>query len=402
MVKTDPEKIKEVLTRGVSEVIVRDDLEKKLLSGKQLRVKFGIDPTAPDLHLGHTVVLRKLRQFQDLGHKVIFLIGDFTATIGDPSGRTFQRQQLPENEIKKNMKDYIRQAGKILDIKKAEIRYNGEWYKKKGALFLMELSSKISYARVMERDDFQKRIKENSDINMLELLYPILQGYDSVELHCDAELGGQDQKFNLLMGRKIQKRYDLPEQDVLTVPLLEGTDGIKKMSKSTGNYIALNDSPSDMYGKIMAIPDILILKYIELLTDIDIEEIKKMQNPRDQKARLAGEIVKMYHSEKAAIGAAENFDKIFRRHEAPTEISVFETDKKMYPILDLLCDSGLAESKNDAKRVIEGGGVSIAVIASAVKQSQKIQHWKEEIEIQNDMIIKLGKRKFIKIKIKQK
>ena len=304
MVKTDPEKIKEVLTRGVSEVIVRDDLEKKLLSGKQLRVKFGIDPTAPDLHLGHTVVLRKLRQFQDLGHKVIFLIGDFTATIGDPSGRTFQRQQLPENEIKKNMKDYIRQAGKILDIKKAEIRYNGEWYKKKGALFLMELSSKISYARVMERDDFQKRIKENSDINMLELLYPILQGYDSVELHCDVELGGQDQKFNLLMGRKIQKRYDLPEQDVLTVPLLEGTDGIKKMSKSTGNYIALNDSPSDMYGKIMAIPDILILKYIELLTDIDIEEIKKMQNPRDQKARLAGENVKMDHREKAAIGSA--------------------------------------------------------------------------------------------------
>lgn len=392
MVKIDPQKIQEVLSRGVQEIIEKESLLQKLQSGKQLRVKFGIDPTAPDLHLGHTVVLRKLKQFQELGHKVIFLIGDFTATIGDPSGRMSQRQQLSEKEVKKNMKNYIKQASKILDIKKAEIRYNSEWYKKKGALFLMELSSKITYARVMERDDFQKRIKENSDINMLELLYPILQGYDSVELECNVELGGADQKFNLLMGRKIQKKYDLPEQDIVTVPLLEGIDGVKKMSKSLGNYIGLHESPQDIYGKIMAIPDSLIFKYVELLTDVSIEGVKHMPNPRDQKALLAQEIVKMYHGEEASMEAAENFDKIFRRHETPADIEIFETNKITYPVLDLLFDAKLAESKNDAKRVVEGGGVEI--------DNEKVTDWKKEVELKDDMIIKFGKRKFVKIKLK--
>ena len=379
--------VEEILSRGVSEVIVAEDLRKKLESGKQLRVKFGIDPTAPDLHLGHTVVLRKLRQFQNLGHKIIFLIGDFTATIGDPSGRMTQRQQLSEREIKKNMKDYIKQASKVLDIKKAEIRYNSEWYKKKGALFLMELSSKISYARVMERDDFQKRIKENSDINMLELLYPILQGYDSVELKCDVELGGQDQKFNLLMGRKIQKRYNLSEQDILTVPLLEGTDGVKKMSKSTGNYIALNELPRDMYGKIMAIPDSLIFKYIELLTDLNTEEIKIIPNPRDQKALLAKEIVRMYHGEKETQRAEEEFNKTFR--DKNPDFTKVKYSKKDISILDLLVELNLAPSKNEAKRL---------VLQKAVKINGEVQEdWQKIIKTNSGMKIQVGPRKFLEL-----
>ncbi|MBI3337391.1 MAG: tyrosine--tRNA ligase [Candidatus Staskawiczbacteria bacterium] len=391
MINTDSKKIDEILGRGVAEIIEKESLKNKLLSGKQLRIKFGIDPTAPDLHLGHTVVLRKLKQFQDLGHKIIFLIGDFTATIGDPSGRMSQRQQLSKKEIKKNMKDYTKQASKILDIKKTEIRYNSEWYKKKKAIFLMELSSKITYARVIERDDFQKRIKENSDINMLELLYPILQGYDSVELMCDVELGGTDQKFNLLMGRKVQKRYDLPEQDIVTVPLLEGTDGVKKMSKSIGNYISLNELPVEMYGKIMAIPDGLILKYAELLTGMNNEEIINIPNPRDQKAVLAKEIVRIYYGEKEAQKAEKEFNAVFRDKEKPTDIPVFSTNREVYPILDLLYDSGLAESKNDAKRVIQGGGLKIA--------GDTITDWRKEIKIKHNMIIKFGKHKFIEIKI---
>jgi len=385
--KINNQKIEEILSRGVSEIIVKEELEKKLLSGKQLRIKFGIDPTAPDLHLGHTVVLRKLKQFQDLGHKVIFLIGDFTATIGDPSGRMSQRQQLSEKEVKKNMKDYIKQANKVIDIKKTEILYNSKWYKKKGALFLMELSSKITYARVMERDDFQKRIKDNLDINMLELLYPILQGYDSVELKCDVELGGQDQKFNLLMGRKIQKRYELREQDVMTVPLLEGTDGVKKMSKSTGNYIALNELPNDMYGKIMSISDSLILKYFELLTNTDIETIKKITNPRDQKSILAKEIVKMYHGEKEAQKAEENFNKTFR--DKNPDFIKFKYNEREVSILDLLVELHLTSSKNEAKRLI---------LQKAVKINGETEgDWQKIIKTKIGMKIQVGPRKFLEL-----
>ena len=389
MIKTDKQKIEEILTRGVEEVIERDNLEKRLLSGKQLRIKFGIDPTAPDLHLGHSVVLRKLRQFQDLGHKVILLIGDFTATIGDPSGKSSTRPALTEKEIKKNMKDYIKQAGKILNIKKTEVTYNTRWFGKMKMKDFYSIASMESVGELMTRSMFRERQQKGELLTLREFTYPLLQGYDSVELKADVELGGNDQIFNMLHGRKVQKRFKMPEQDVMTVPLLEGTDGVKKMSKSIGNYIALNELPKDMYGKIMAIPDSLILKYVELLTDIDIKEIKQISNPRDQKAYLAKEIVRMYHGKKGAQKAEDEFNKTFRDKEIPTDIEIFKTDKKTYPILDLLFDSGLAESKNDAKRVIEGGGVEI--------DNEKITDWRKEIEIKDNITIRFGKRKFIKI-----
>ena len=394
--KTSPEqnrRIEEVLSRGVEEVIVKDDLQKQLESGKTLRVKFGIDPTSPDLHLGHSIPLRKLKQFQDLGHKVILLIGDFTATIGDPSGRATQRQQLDEKEVKKNMKDYLRQAGKILNIRKTEVRYNGEWYKKKGAYFLMELTSKITYARATERDDFQKRMKEGSDINMLEILYPILQGYDSVELKSDVEIGGKDQKFNLLMGRKIQKRYDMSEQDVVMLPLLEGTDGTQKMSKSYGNYISISEEPSQMYGKLMTIPDSLILKYVELLTDLSIEEVKNIPNPRNQKAMLAKEIVKMYHGEKEAQKAEEDFNKTFRDKKPTFKEFKPEKYEEFYPkVIDdgLVIVAGANSSVSAAKRLIQQGAVEINGVVD--------KDWKKSINLKIGDEIKVGERVFIKIK----
>lgn len=405
MINTDSKKIEEILSRGVEEAINKEHLEKELKSGKRLRIKFGIDPTSPDLHLGHSIPLRKLKQFQDIGHKVILLIGDFTATIGDPSGRATQRQQLPEKQVKQNMKDYIKQASKILDIKKVEIRYNSEWYNKKGALFLMELFSKFTVARVMERDDFKQRLKDDIDISMLELTYPLLQGYDSVELKADVEIGGRDQKFNLLMGRKVQKRYNMSEQDIITLPILEGVDGINKMSKSLGNCIGIEEAPFAMYGKIMSIPDELMWKYFKLLTEISIEEIEKIKekkqrlliSPRDIKAILAKEIVKMYHGEKEAGDAEDEFNKVFRDKKLPTDIPVFETSKNKYFILDLLLDSKLVVSKNEAKRLVEGNGVEIQVGA----KKEKIIDWKKEIILEEEMIVKIGSRRFVKIKLKQ-
>ncbi|MEK7664919.1 MAG: tyrosine--tRNA ligase [Patescibacteria group bacterium] len=404
MINTDAKKIEEILNRGVDEIIDKNHLEKELKSGRQLRVKFGIDPTSPDLHIGHSIPLKKLRQFQDIGHKVILLIGDFTATIGDPSGRAAQRQLLTEKQVKQNMKDYIRQASKILEIKKAEIRYNNEWYKKKGVAFLMELFSKFTFARVIERDDFKERIKNDIDVSMLELIYPLLQGYDSVELKSDVEIGGRDQKFNLLMGRKVQKKYNIQEQDIITLPLLEGTDGVKKMSKSYGNYIGLNESSFQMYSKVMSLPDELMWKYFNLLTDMSLEEIEKIKeekqkfltSPRDIKSILAREVVKIYHGEKEALKAEEEFNKIFRDKQTPSEIEIFETDKKIYSILGLLCDTKLAPSKNEAKRLINAG--STAVITDG--KEEIITDWKKEIYIKDKEIIRVGKRRFIKIKIK--
>ncbi len=247
--------IDELLNRGVEEIIVRESLEKKLKNGQKLRLKFGIDPTAADLHLGHTVPLRKLKQFQDLGHQVILIMGDFTATIGDPSARDDARKVLSREEVKKNMGTYLAQVGKILDLKKTEVRYNREWYDQKDTLFLFDLSSKVTLQQVLKRDDFQKRLSENRDINMLETMYPLLQGYDSVCVKADLELGGTDQKFNLLMGRKVQKSFGQPSQDVMMLSLLEGTDGVQKMSKSVGNYIGILEEPNQMFGKVMSIPD---------------------------------------------------------------------------------------------------------------------------------------------------
>src|SRR3990167_7601790 len=269
-----------LLERGVEEIIDKEHLKERLKKGEKLRVKLGIDPTAKDLHLGHTVVLRKLKQFQDEGHQAVFIIGDFTATIGDPSGRDTLRPNLTSEQIKENMKNYLTEASKVIAIKKAEIRYNSEWYKDKGVDFLMDLTSKFTVARILERDDFQKRLKDDRDISLLEILYPILQGYDSFEVKADIELGGTDQKFNLLMGRKVQKRFGQAEQDIVTTPLIEGLDGVKKMSKSSGNYIGLSDEAVDMFGKVMSLPDDLMVKYFTLLTDVSQEDIELLKKDR--------------------------------------------------------------------------------------------------------------------------
>lgn len=399
VINTDKNKINELLERGVDETIDKKHLKHALESGRRLRVKFGIDPTSPDLHLGHSIPLRKLKQFQDLGHQVIFLIGDFTAQIGDPSGRVSTRKLLTEEEIKENMAEYTNQAGKILNIKKIELRYNSEWYKPKGATFLMELASRFTFARLIERDDFKKRIKKDIDVSMLELMYPLLQGYDSVALKADVEIGGTDQKFNLLFGRKVQRRYNLPEQDIITLPLLIGTDGITKMSKSVGNCIKLTEEPEKMYAQIMSIPDELLWHYFNLLTDFPLERIKKMRDavakvilsPRDAKAQLAQKIVGMYHGKKAAQKAEDEFNKVFKKKGLPSQIPVFKTAKKVYPILDLLKDTGLADSKSEARRLVLSRGVKI--------NEQLCNDWKAKIKLADKMVIKVGKRKFAQIKV---
>jgi len=394
----DDNKIEELLTRGVDEIINEEHLKKRLKSGKKLRVKFGIDPTGSALHLGHSVPFRKLKQFQDLGHKVIFLIGDYTAMIGDPSGRSEARKVITEKQVKNNMKDYINQAGKILNIKKVEIRHNSEWYKKKGALFLFELTSRFTMARVMERDDFKKRIKEDVDISVLEILYPLMQGYDSVELKADVEIGGRDQKFNLLMGRKVQKKYGCSEQDIITVPLLEGMDGVRKMSKSYNNYIGLAEDSLKMYGKIMSIPDGVMWKYFRLLTNISVKEIEDMQNkvfplgilsPKDAKVKLAKEIVAMYHGKKEAERAEQEFNKIFKEKKLPTDIPEIKIKESKLNILDLLVKTKLASSKSEARRLVD---------QKAVKINTEVKNdWKAIIEIKKGLIIQVGRRRFVKL-----
>lgn len=342
-----------LLTRGVEEVIVKEHLEEALRFGKKLRVKFGIDPTAPDLHLGHTVPLRKLRQFQDAGHTAVLIIGDFTAMIGDPSGRNEARKPLTEKEVKQNLKKYLKEAGKILNIKKAEVHYNSKWFGKKSGVIL-ELARRVSIQRGLERDDFQKRLKENQEITYLETFYPLMQGYDSVMVKADLEIGGTDQKFNLLMGRRMQRSYGMPEQDVMTLPLLEGTDGVKKMSKSAGNYIALDAEPDDMFGKIMSVPDNLIDKYYTLLT----EEKRKSPDPREAKLELAKIIVSMYHGAKAGEKAKENFIKVFSEHQKPSGIPK-RPELAGKSVINAIVEAGIASSRGEARRLVEQGAVRI-------------------------------------------
>lgn len=397
VIKANQKFIEEFLSRGVEEVINKERLEKKLKSGVKLRAKFGIDPTSPDLHLGHLIPLKKLRQFQELGHQVIFLIGDFTAMVGDPSARLNKRRPLSEGEIKNNMRDYINQAGKVLDIKNIEVRYNSEWYKKRGADFLMDLSSRFTYARLIERDEFKKRIEKDIDVTMLELLYPLLQGYDSVELKPDLEIGGTDQKFNLLFARKVQKKYNLPQQDIMTVPLLIGTDGQRKMSKSYGNYIKLTEEPLKMFGQIMSIPDILIWHYFNLLTNLSLDEIESIKknvhktilNPKEAKIRLAKEIVAFLYSIKSAQKAEKEFERVFKEKGLPTKIPEIKIKGKTLNILDLLVKTKLASSRSEAKRLIWQGGIKINNVIQA--------DWQKAVEIKEGLILQAGKRKFIKI-----
>jgi len=388
---------KKILERGVEEIIDKNHLETALKSGKKLRVKLGIDPTAPDIHLGHTVVLRKLRQFQDASHKAVLIIGDFTAQIGDPSGHAEARRPLSEKEVKTNLKKYLVQAGKVINIKKAEIRYNSEWHKKKGLKVMLGLAKAATIQQVLKREEFQKRMKAGSDISVLEILYPLFQGYDSVAVKADVELGGTDQKFNLLMGRRVQRYFNLPEQDIILLPLIEGTDGVRKMSKSYGNYIGLDEKPREMFGKIMSIPDSLIQKYFIALTDIDPP---KNLRPRDQKLLLAETIVKMYHGKNAAGKAKENFVKVFSRKELPKNLPQLKlktsakggsaSGGKNYKLIELLIRAGVP-SKSEARRLILQKAVEIN---GAVKTDPN-----EKLNLHGGEVLKIGKKKFFKIKV---
>lgn len=391
-VMSDTEKIEQLLTRNVEEVIEKDHLRAALLSGKKLRVKLGIDPTSPDLHLGHAVVLRKLREFQDLGHVVVLVIGDFTGRVGDPSGRSETRKALTAEEVGQNMKDYLAQAGKILDMKKVEVVHNSSWFEKEGIDQLAKLASAGTFQQVMRRADFKKRIDAGQDITFLELLYPLFQGYDSVKIKADVEVGGTDQKFNLLTGRHVQRHFGMPEQDVMTFTLLEGLDGVRKMSKSFGNYIGLTDAPEDMFGKTMSIPDTLTQRYFMLCTDLalpEIEKLRKTLKPRDLKARLGFEIVKLYYGEKKAAAAQESFDKIFSKKEIPEDIPELAVKVKKISALDLVATSGAAKSKNEARRLIEQGGFEFA--------GEVVDNPQEDLVINGGEVIKIGKKRFFRV-----
>ncbi|HRR39291.1 MAG TPA: tyrosine--tRNA ligase [Candidatus Paceibacterota bacterium] len=406
-INTDSKKINELLTRGVEQIIEKESLRKKLKSGRQLRIKFGIDPTAPDIHLGNAVILWKLRDFQDLGHKIILIIGDFTAQIGDPTGKLSTRKMLTQQEIEENMKNYKNQIGKILDVKKIKIVYNSDHLGKLTLADIYQIFHFFTANQILERDMFQEREKKGKPIWLHEFLYPIFQAYDSAAIKADVEIGGSDQLFNMTMGRQLQPHFGQDPQDVMTMKLLIGTDGEKKMSKSVGNYIGIQESPEEQYGKIMSIKDELILDYFELCTRISLKKIKELEkdlkaknvNPRDLKSRLAKKIVEIYHGKTAAKKAEKEFNRVFKEKKVPSKMPVFIVPQESYPVLKLLVELNLAQSKSEAKRLIEEGGVKIIKPTIDNKQlTIKLRDWKEEIKIQDEMILKVGKRKFAKIK----
>ncbi len=388
----------ELFTRGVEQIIGREELDKALKSGRKLRLKFGVDPTRPDIHIGHVVLLRQLRQFQDMGHTVIFLIGDYTSKIGDPSGKSKTRPVLTDDEIMANSQTYLDQVGKILDIKKIEIRRNSEWLSKLTFADLLVLAAKFSVAQLIERDDFNNRLKSGQELALHELLYPLMQAYDSVALEADVEFGGNDQLFNMLAGRSLQKKMDQRPQAVFVSELLVGTDGVKKMSKSLDNYIAINDEPVDMYGKAMSLPDSLIAPYYKLCTEIPmniIDELVKTlaegANPRDSKASLAREIVRLYHGEATALKAEDTWNKQFREGGRPKEIKIYQARDAHMTLVDLLVESGMATSKNEARRLIDQGGV---------KLDDTVQTPEAEPVFTSGDILQVGKRRYLKLKVK--
>ena len=388
-----------IIKRGADELIVDAEMRKKLESGRKLRIKFGLDPTAPDLHLGHTVVLNKMRQFQDLGHTVIYLIGDFTSMIGDPSGRNATRPPLTREQIDANAKTYFAQASLVLDADKTEIRYNSEWCDPLGARGMIQLASRWTVARMLERDDFTKRFEGNIPISVHEFLYPLMQGYDSVALKADVELGGTDQKFNLLVGRELQKQYGQESQCILTMPLLEGLDGVEKMSKSKNNYVGITDKPGDMFGKLMSISDDMMWRYIELLSlqPVNVVEGLKKEvvggrNPRDIKVTFAQEIVERFHSRAAAEAALQDFDS---RHRGGIpddlrEITLVAVDAGL-GIAQLLKQTGLTPSTSAALRMIEQGGVRL--------DGEKVTNKALTIARGKTVVAQVGKRKFARVTI---
>ncbi len=385
-------KIEEVLTRGVDEAIDREHLKKRLEAGEKLRIKYGIDPTGANIHIGHAISLLKLRDFQELGHNIVLIVGDFTAEIGDTSDKESERPMISKADVKKNMKNYIEQIGKILDMKKVETHYNSKWFKKMNYLEIGMQADQFSLHDFIVRDNIKKRLDAEGRISLREVLYPLMQGYDSVAVKADVELGGTDQRFNMLSGRTLQKYYKQKQQDIMMLDIIPGTDG-RKMSKSFGNTINILDEPKDKFGKIMSVPDGLIILYFIHCTRVPMEEIKKMEkelkggaNPRDLKLRLAREIVMMYHSEAGAKKAEENFISQFSKKEMPENIE--EVKVKSKNILDVLAEAGLCSSKGDARRNVEQGGVTVN--GKVVKDFN--------FEVKSGVIIKKGKRHFVKIK----
>lgn len=391
----------EIIKRGAVEILVESELQERLNSGKPLRVKAGFDPTAPDIHLGHTILINKMRQFQDLGHEVIFLIGDFTASIGDPSGKNITRPPLSQEEIIINVQTYKEQVFKIMDPQKTQIKFNSEWLQKLTSIELIKLASTYTVARMLERDDFNKRYRENRPIAIHEFLYPLLQGYDSVAIKADVELGGTDQKFNLLMGRELQKHFGQTPQVVLMMPLLEGLDGVNKMSKSLGNYIGINEAPQDMFGKLMSISDDLMWRYFELLSFVPMaqinqwhEETKTGLNPRDIKIKLALEIVERFHNKEAATKAHEDFLSRFKHGQMPDKIDeiTLSIAEDSIALGSLLKQTNLVPSTSEAIRLIKQGGIKI--------DGQKVEDTGLKINKGTEHIYQVGKRKFAKVSIK--
>ena len=394
-VNTDKKAIQEVLTRGVQEILVEKDLYKKMSSGQQLRVKHGIDPTSSDLHLGYAVVYNKLRQLQEMGHKIVFLIGSFTARFGDPTDKDKSRNLRSKEEVLALGEDYVRQLSKILDIDKIELRYNGEWYDKYSAEDLLKLMSKFTVARMLERDMFKKRIADEKEIYYHEPVYPMLQGWDSVELKSDLTVIGSDQKFNELQARPLQEEAGQVPQDLIMVPLLLGTDGVNKMSQSLGNYIGVAEPANEQFGKIMSIPDKLIYPYFELCTRISADELSEIEkefksgvNPKDLKVRLAKEIINIYHGATAASQAEEEFNKIFRDKGKPTDMPEFKTDSGT-SLVEILVNSKIVSSKSEVRRLVEQGGVRV--------NDQVVDVW-DGSGFKSGDIIQVGKRRFLKIK----
>src|SRR5687768_4243636 len=391
------------LRKGTVDVIREEDLKAKLersaKTGKPLRVKLGLDPTAPDIHIGHTVVIRKLRAFQDLGHTVIFLIGDFTGAIGDPSGRNVMRPPLSREEINANAETYKAQMFRLLDPEKTEIRFNGEWMDKFTAADFVKLAAKTTVMQILERDDFTKRMADEKPISLHELLYPLVQGYDSVALEADVELGGTDQKFNLLMGRNLQREFDQEPQVIMTTPLLEGLDGVNKMSKSLDNYIGIEEQPDQMFGKVMSISDDLMWRYYELLTDTTIDEINALkfkcesgaEHPRDLKVALAKSIIADLHSHQSAEKAEEEFTRRFVEKGIPDEIEERQIAAGSHRLADVLAETGLAASKGEAKRLIEQGGVKINGEKASVEGAAV------NLASGESVLLQVGKLKFLKI-----
>lgn len=390
-IDTNPEKIEELLSRGVEDCFVREELKKELLSGRQLRIKFGIDPTGPKIHIGRSIPLRKLRQFQLLGHQIVLIIGDFTAQIGDPSDKLAKRPMLTREVIEENMRDYKAQIGKIIDIEKVEFVYNSDWLRMLGFQDICQLAESFTLQQMTARRNFADRLEKGEEISLRELMYPLMQGYDSVAIKADVEIGGFDQLFNLKAGRYIQKHYGMKEQNVLTIQMLEGTDG-RKMSTSWGNIITVVDEPNDMYGKIMSLKDELIIKYFTLTTDVSLEEIAVIEqaiasgeNPKNYKMRLARELVTMYHSEKAAAKAEDHFESVFAKGALPEDMP-----EVMLAVSDMVLElkkMGIVESKSEWTRLVKEGAVSVH--DAGVITDPK---WKPD----TPCVVKIGKRRFVR------